>query len=845
MLVHIPDYLHPLRRDIHDLLDKLEKQIGGQGLTLQYIQDYPGGWVNERLNQKKQQGLIDDNWRPKKWRLPEQGTPILIISDLGLYSRTPHLVKDWFKLGRQLKTAGFSPTVLVPLPEVLIPKELIRLYQCLSWDQGSTLNFVKGQFNLDQVQAKLNNLRHSLGCNFTVKGSPDKANKVGQPIKNFLSCDGTFSEDKARKEYLIWLSAAVEMDENDLRAVRLGLGKPLSIADEVLIWQSNLIEKSSNLCAFPPKIHEQLRDQLQHLIAQQPKQAVKVFTALKATLKTQLATDYYEAILFFKDLSHLIPDDQQLLDQAEKYINSFIQALAVSDIGSRHSEYAGIHDYSEQILTRLGKGTKKDRRYSYWWSQWYKNNQETIDNIPEWIDPNIFQAVNSTGDTIYAVELRIEGNNLVLSEVGKEYTFNSEYLDGLNTPLLRISTDHNQVVYGYSNNNQPFKLQALKLEPDYSHAFPLSRFNQQSWQFQIGDQSFSLSSFKRPSWAASIQKKAHQVSADLILNNTRMTFPLVGARKEKGIERANWGFSLSEPDPLIRELSQDQHGLYADLNFFGITQRFRWIEPGTFLMGSPENEPERGGNEAQHTMTLTQGYWLADTCVTQALWQAVMGDNPSDFKGEQNPVEKVSWQDCWQFMLKLKEKYPNLRLTLPTEAQWEYACRAGTTTPFSFGDQINSEQANFHGNRPYNDGAKSEYRGQTVPVKSLPANPWGLYEMHGNLWEWCQDIDLREYYSGEAITDPGQQRLESPEGEESATRPLRGGCWFFYGQFCRSAFRLGRRADGRGRSVGFRLSLGPELQQGGGDNGYNQTKSFEPSIKNRYDYRYAPFNFKE
>ncbi|MCV6614385.1 MAG: formylglycine-generating enzyme family protein, partial [Cellvibrionaceae bacterium] len=185
------------------------------------------------------------------------------------------------------------------------------------------------------------------------------------------------------------------------------------------------------------------------------------------------------------------------------------------------------------------------------------------------------------------------------------------------------------------------------------------------------------------------------------------------------------------------------------------------------------------------------------------------------FKGEQNPVEKINWLDCWQFIQKLKEQYPTLRFTLPSEAQWEYACRAGTATPFSFGNQIYSDLANFDGNYPYNDGKKSKYREKTIPVRSLPANQWGLYEMHGNVWEWCQDNGLRDYNANEAVTDPGQQWLEVPDSDSAARHPVRGGRWGGGGRICRSAHRLRGGAGSRNDNLGFRLALGPELQQGG------------------------------
>ena len=136
------------------------------------------------------------------------------------------------------------------------------------------------------------------------------------------------------------------------------------------------------------------------------------------------------------------------------------------------------------------------------------------------------------------------------------------------------------------------------------------------------------------------------------------------------------------PEAWASDWGEDEYGLWMAFTYKGIKQTFRWIEPGTFLMGSTEDEPERFDNELLHPVTLTQGFWLADSTVTQALWGAVMGDTPSDFKGENRPVENVSWDDAQRFIQKVNNMKPELQLCLPTEAQWEYACRAGTTTPF-------------------------------------------------------------------------------------------------------------------------------------------------------------------
>ncbi len=258
-------------------------------------------------------------------------------------------------------------------------------------------------------------------------------------------------------------------------------------------------------------------------------------------------------------------------------------------------------------------------------------------------------------------------------------------------------------------------------------------------------------------------------------------------------------------------IGQDRYGLYADLNLNGIVQRFRWLAPGVFMMGSPESEPERWQDETQHEVTLTQGYWLADTACTQALWQAVMGKNPSRFKDDpNNPVEQVSWHDCQKFIERLNAQVKGLDARLPSEAEWEYACRAGTITPFSFGDNITPEQVNYDGNHPYANGAKGLYRQTTVSVKTLPPNPWGLYEMHGNVREWCQD--WFDNYKNKAVTDP-------TGAEQGDDRVVRGGSWDYLGRNCRSADRGRYEPDDRSYTIGFRLALGRQGASSTGQQG--------------------------
>jgi formylglycine-generating enzyme required for sulfatase activity len=251
------------------------------------------------------------------------------------------------------------------------------------------------------------------------------------------------------------------------------------------------------------------------------------------------------------------------------------------------------------------------------------------------------------------------------------------------------------------------------------------------------------------------------------------------------------------PFPWADQWGKDRYGIWVAFTIEEVRQCMRWIKPGKFMMGSPKGEKERYDDETQHEVILTEGFWLADTACTQALWQAVMGENPSGFKGPQRPVEQVSWEDCKTFIDKTNRLKPGLDLCLPSEAQWEYACRAGTETPFWFGDNITPEQVNYRGTSPYADGKKGEYREQTVDVKSLPCNGWGLYQMHGNVWEWCED------WYGEYAPD----LIVNPTGPDSSgDRVCRGGSWFSNGRLVRSAIRVWYVPSSRVSSAGLRFA---------------------------------------
>ena len=203
------------------------------------------------------------------------------------------------------------------------------------------------------------------------------------------------------------------------------------------------------------------------------------------------------------------------------------------------------------------------------------------------------------------------------------------------------------------------------------------------------------------------------------------------------------------------------------------------IPSGRFVMGSPKHEAGRQPREVQHDVTLSRSFYMGRTEVTQAQWKAIMGDNPSFVEGDDHPVETIGWAKSVEFCRNLSEK-EGVKYRLPTEAEWEYACRAGTTTPFHTGETISTDQANFDGQKTYGRGKQGVFRDESTEVASFVPNAWGLHDMHGNVWEWF--ADWFGDYPTDAVTDP--------TGPDQGTRKIvRGGCWFNAPAVSRSANR--------------------------------------------------------
>jgi sulfatase modifying factor 1 len=250
---------------------------------------------------------------------------------------------------------------------------------------------------------------------------------------------------------------------------------------------------------------------------------------------------------------------------------------------------------------------------------------------------------------------------------------------------------------------------------------------------------------------------------------------------------------------------EDTHGSWAEAEVAGVTFRFRYCPAGTFQMGSPASEEGRDDDERQHEVQLTRGFWLGATPVTQRQWEAVTGKNPSKFKGPDRPVEQVSWEDCVAFLGKVNARCPGLDLRLPTEAEWEYACREGTTGPTYLGvndaatlDRLGWYEVNSGGTWDPEALFGGSYEGgHTHPVGQKAPNAWGLYDTLGNVWEWCADWTA-DYPSGRQVDPMGPST-----GED---RVNRGGSWYNAARFLRAANRCRGAPRYRFDYLGFRAA---------------------------------------
>ena len=543
-----------------------------------------------------------------------------------------------------------------------------------------------------------------------------------------------------REQLLTRLAFCMRLEKELLRAAReLHPASAVEPALEGLIWSYQPVVRASDISRpLTPNYQAHYRDLFSKLdFAEQ-------LAALRCVLHLHRwqgqSTGVLETLIWESHVGNDVSDDavKAVVNNAKAWISAFRVTQQVED-GSREAIV-----FAEDLLSRNWQDVIFQRYHSEWLAElWTLTGQSEVPPGLEAVDiAKVSQ--NSIEGEQQVYRLMTIGTQLMLWPVA---TF---------APTFAVSTI-----------NSPWTLEGLELISELPQSrqwltpkgLPmqlLERTDVASCVLIAGGRRYSMTQLQRPPWASKLGRDRLGIFAEMLIST------------ERG--KAN--------------------------------QTLRWIEPGTFWMGSPEDELERYDNEGpRHEVTISRGFWLADSACTQALWQAVMGNNPSRFKDDpQQPVEQVSWHDVQAFLKRLQSLLPGCQVDLPSEAEWEYACRAGTQSPFSFGANINPQQVNYNGEYPYPGGEKGEYRPKTVLVKSLPANAWGLYEMHGNVYEWCKDG--QRTYDEQAQIDP----LGPMTGDDSP-RCLRGGSWGSFARRARSALHIAYLPDDATDYVGFRFCL--------------------------------------
>ena len=577
-------------------------------------------------------------------------------------------------------------------------------------------------------------------------------------------------------QLLTLLSPAVRVETVLLRALRHLL--PADQADagcEADVWSHADVHYSERVCAIRDD-EERLIDHRKLFKTQPDHLKRQVLLLLRRHHAHLFPAIRHEETLIWASLvgDELREEFKDEIDEAEKFMRKTTRML----YDRRDDPDRLQHGYSVRHLDRSDPELRGENLYySVMAAEAYRYSLDTGIPIQAGIDrEELRRTLSGDSKRLRQCTLYQRGHELILAEEGAaDIRAGSRYAD--------VALIGDSVFVELNSDDAPASELLLQL-PEVPKTLAILTPETECVRLQTEGEIVTVAGMTKPTWAQAIGRDWPGLFVDVEQHGIR--------------SRVGW----PEWDAA---LGQDEFGLYADLAVGEFVQRFRWINPGTFQMGSPVSEPERElwdkGNETLHQVTLTEGYWLAETACTQALWQTVMDDNPSYFKDDKNnPVEQVSWDQVQWFIEALNIRVPGLNACLPTEAQWEYACRAGTKTSFSFGENITPEQVNYNGKYPYAGGKKGQDRETTVSVKTLPPNPWGLCEMHGNVWEWCQDWYGTDYGT-EAVTDP-----VGPEKGEN--RVLRGGSWIYYGRHVRSAYRGMIVPGNRSSYFGFRFALG-------------------------------------
>jgi hypothetical protein len=762
----------PFHDDMNDLERRLQRLSGAHRLTT-FV--FPSG-LDEPGFQRERPG--EDLHATCAYE-PQEGVTVVALSNLGASAGAPETARALADTGRQIRRRGGRALALAPCSLDRLDAKLFGAWRVARWDLGQRLR-VAGRRGVSKEDAA---------------GRTRDARR-----------------EEARRSYLRLLSPMVRLDPELLRRVRALLDPGLTdggMESEVCIGRAEPRRSREAWRQEDRALRESLVRLLWWVHGDRPEILAEELHTIKSLDEEMLGV--------VADLSDVDAEegDVDQEDRAAQCAAAIVAALRGGRWRALGFSEAGLMGYLARMQARLPPEAFEQVRIGAIWVLRHLKEDGTLDE----------EAVPPGGIPWHRLGFLVkqgERRQYALEQVEDSLCVAGGHSVGFPSPLGEITANSDSLFMQTSSvGRKPIQSQwnvsdgaaraLVAIEQGVRHvissteaAVTLEQLRKPAWAKGIGRDRRGLFIDVQDGWRVYwVPPGYYQAEADdggvesVLLSKGRWLNAAGGDSflDERGRLRWDWKSLVSDDG-----VGRDEQGLYEDIELSeGVVQRFRFVPSGSFMMGSPDGEPGRDDDETLHEVELSQGSWMADTACTQSLWEAVMGENPSRFKGADRPVENVSWEDCQGFVRKLNKSTPGLDFRLPTEAQWEYACRAGTETPFSFGENMTPEQVNYDGNYPYAGGEKGEYREETVAVRSLPPNAWGLYEMHGNVYEWCADW-FGEYPEGRVIDPAGP-----PEG---GGRVLRGGSWINDGGYCRSAYRLWNHPGDRHDIIGFRLSRG-------------------------------------
>ena len=805
VVLDFSERLWPYFADMHRLCRQLLALCGQNGVSLRVLGSGPAaGWTDWVATQNKDSVTP----RPMPWVHPPRRSPVLLVSDLGAHARHTVAPQAWLAFVLELRRAKLKPLALCPLGADQLGLPVFQHLPLLRWSPDAAARFTH------VAQATQANQRAQASPAAQTVTAADSTSAGPGPTPAALPAD-----PRGLADLLAMMAVTRRIDPSLLRALRsLNPHQPRNAGLEAAAWNHPDADAAS-VCVIRP---EALPGHQARFKAASPSTQLAAGNARQRHHSHLRAGVNHEENFLWH--AHAAPAAQQLpalatrVEAARRYASQLLGSINAA------GDPAGVARWTElarQWLWRADAAMAQAQPDVFFTLAAAVLQPELAQsgeaNMPTWVDPatlHRFVGGSPLPAQAYWLVHDAPSNQLVLQAEPPQPR--QSFLSGpTDATHISVQLAANESALVRLADGKPWSLG----DADDPSPGPIV-LRGEGWQKTV----FRV---ERPRWLTSWSRHRDGVVAQcaspwhdwLELDTTFASHLFDGTNPDLPYSEYNY-----EKGTAQHNLALDQYGVVATLVIGSNTQpdapsqSFRYLPPAQFTMGSPPGEVSRDSDEGpQHQVTLTQGLWLADTACTQGLWLAVMGGrNPSRFTGGPDPldlpVENVSWDDVQTFLVKLQAFLPpGVEAVLPTEAEWEYACRAGGVpgTPFSFGASINPSQVNYDGNFPYNGAAKGQYRKKTVAVKTLPANAWGFYQMHGNVWEWC--ADARRIYTAEAVVDPS-----GTTGKSAKSFAVRGGSWSFNARDARSARRNVSGRDGRSYDLGFRFALRSKSQAGAG-----------------------------